>query len=47
MDKKPHGGKREGSGAKSKYGEPTVTIAFRVPKSKEEEAKNLIKHLKK
>lgn len=28
-----HGGKREGSGAKLKYGEETQTISFRVPKS--------------
>lgn len=28
-----HGGKREGAGAKLKYGEETETISFRVPKS--------------
>jgi hypothetical protein len=28
-----HGGKRKGAGRKSKYGEPTETISFRVPLS--------------
>ena len=31
--RKTHGGKREGAGAKLKYGEETQTISFRVPKS--------------
>lgn len=31
---KKHGGKRKGAGAKNKYGELTVTISFRVPRSK-------------
>ena len=42
--KKPtHGGKRKGSGAKPKYSEPTTTIAFRVPISKVEKIKQLVK----
>ena len=46
--RKPHGGKRENSGRKPKYDEETVTIAFRVPKSKVSEIKELVKsHLKK
>ncbi|MBA2561567.1 MAG: hypothetical protein H0V14_01385 [Chitinophagaceae bacterium] len=28
------GGARQGSGRKKKYGEETVTVAFRVPESK-------------
>jgi hypothetical protein len=46
-----HGGLRENAGRKSKYGEETVTIAFRIPESIKEQAKNAIqkllkKHLK-
>jgi hypothetical protein len=37
------GGKREGSGAKPKYNEPTTTVAFRCPQSKAEELKKLVK----
>jgi hypothetical protein len=37
------GGKRINSGAKLKYNEPTKTISFRVPISKIEEIKVLIK----
>lgn len=33
MKKENRGGKRKGSGPKLKYGEPTNTIAFRVPVS--------------
>jgi hypothetical protein len=36
------GGKRPFSGAKPKYGEPTKTIAFRVPESKIEEIKAIV-----
>jgi hypothetical protein len=36
------GGKREGAGRKPKYGEPTETIAFRVPVSKVEPVKALV-----
>jgi len=45
MKIKYHGGKRKGSGAKSKYNEPTKTIAFRVPISKINEVKEVIKAL--
>jgi hypothetical protein len=38
------GGKRKGSGAKPKYNEKTTTIAFRVPISKVEEVKEIIKN---
>ena len=41
--KKQWGGTREGSGAKPKYNEKTTTIAFRVPISKVDEIKVLIK----
>lgn len=37
------GGSRKGAGAKPKYGEPTTTIAFRVPLSKVDEIKSLVK----
>ncbi len=38
------GGKRPFSGAKPKYNEETTTIAFRVPKSKVFEVKELVKN---
>ncbi len=42
--KKPtRGGTRKGAGAKPKYNEPTTTIAFRVPVSKVERIKQLVK----
>jgi hypothetical protein len=37
------GGTRPNSGAKPKYGEPTVMINFRVPISKKEHVQNLVK----
>ena len=43
--KKQRGGARKGSGAKPKYNEPTKTIAFRVPVSKIEHVKSLLKTL--
>ena len=43
-NKKHWGGARKGSGAKPKYNEKTTTIAFRVPISKVEEVKVLIKN---
>jgi hypothetical protein len=36
------GGKRPFSGAPKKYGEPTTTVAFRVPVSKVKDIKSLI-----
>ena len=45
MEKTKKGGSRKGSGAKSKYGEPTTTIAFRVPLSKVTYVKSLVKGL--
>lgn len=39
------GGTRKGSGAKPKYNEQTQTIAFRVPVSRIEHVKNLLKTL--
>ena len=41
--KETRGGSRKGSGAKPKYGEKTKTIAFRVPMSKLEHVKSLLK----
>lgn len=41
--KQLHGGKRQNSGAKPKYNEPTTTIAFRVPISHTDKIKLLIK----
>ncbi len=38
------GGYRPNSGAKLKYGEPTTTIAVRVPKSKVEVIKEVIEN---
>ena len=43
--KKTMGGSRKGSGAKPKYGEKTKTIAFRVPMSKLEHVKSLLKKM--
>ena len=33
------------AGAPAKYGEPTVTLAFRVPESKKEQMKKIVKDL--
>ena len=43
--KETRGGTRKGAGAKHKYGEPTKTIAFRVPVSRIEHVKRLLKTL--
>jgi hypothetical protein len=43
-NKKEWGGARKGSGAKPKYAEKTTTIAFRVPISKVDEVKEIIKN---
>jgi len=43
--KETRGGTRKGSGAKPKYDEPTKTIAFRVPISRIEHVKSLLKTL--
>ena len=43
--KTKRGGTRQGSGAKPKYNEPTKTIAFRVPVSRIEHIKSLLKTL--
>ena len=45
MTKLKKGGSRKGSGAKSKYGEPTTTIAFRVPISRVQHVKDLMRGL--
>lgn len=42
--KNTYGGKRKGCGNKPKYNEKTTTIAFRVPISKVDEVKQLIKN---
>jgi hypothetical protein len=36
---------KKGAGAPSKYGEPTVTLAFRVPESKKEQMKQIVKNI--
>jgi hypothetical protein len=41
--KDKRGGKREGSGAKPRYNEPTKSISIRVPESKVEEVKAIVK----
>lgn len=41
--KENRGGKRQNSGRKQKYGEPTETISFRVPVSMIKELKEYIK----
>ena len=44
MGKKTNrGGRRENAGRKKKYGEPTTTIAFRVPLSIVDEIKEYVK----
>jgi hypothetical protein len=43
MKKSTHGGSRKGSGAKLKYNEHTKSIAFRVPISKIEDLRKIIK----
>ena len=43
--KETRGGTRQGSGAKPKYGEQTKTIAFRVPVSRIEHVKSLLKKM--
>jgi len=40
--KEKRGGTRKGAGAKPKFGEPTITVAFRVPESKKPEIKTLV-----
>jgi hypothetical protein len=42
-NKQKHGGTRQGSGAPLKYGEETVMICFRVPISKKDQVKQLVK----
>ncbi len=42
--KEARGGTRKGAGAKPKFGEPTTTVAFRVPESKADEIKTLVKN---
>jgi hypothetical protein len=37
--------KKRGAGAPAKYGERTVTLAFRVPESKKEQMKEKVKDL--
>lgn len=41
--KTTHGGPRKNSGQKPKYTEPTATVSFRVPQSKVEDVKVLVK----
>jgi hypothetical protein len=41
--KETRGGTRQGSGAKLKYGEPTIMVSFRIPNSKKNHVQNLVK----
>ena len=43
--KEKRGGKRENSGAKPKYSEPTKTTAFRIPISKIDEVKEVVNRM--
>ena len=45
MGKTKKGGARNGAGAKPKYNEPTKTIAFRVPISRVQHVKDLMRGL--
>jgi len=45
MAKKNHGGIRKNAGRKPEYGEPTTTIAFRVPISWEARIKKMVNSL--
>lgn len=44
LGRKPEGagGKREGAGRKLKYGEETISVNYRVPKSKKPEVDELV-----
>ena len=37
------GGRRTGAGSKLKYGEPTINITFRIPQSKKDQIKAMVK----
>jgi hypothetical protein len=39
----PSGGKRKGAGRKNKYGEVTIVVPTRVPKSKKKEFQDKVK----
>lgn len=39
------GGKRKGAGRKQKYGEATITVAFRIPKSKKEQVVSAVQQI--
>ena len=41
--KETRGGPRKGTGPKPKYNEATTTVAFRVPVSKKEKVKKMVK----
>jgi len=43
MKKENRGGKRANAGSKPKYNEPTKTTAFRVPISKIDEVKKMVR----
>lgn len=42
--KQTHGGSRLNAGSKPKYNEPTKTTAFRIPISKIDEVKKLVRY---
>ena len=43
MKKENRGGKRVGAGPPFKYGEETCNVTLRIPKSKKEEVKELVR----
>lgn len=45
MKKETRGGKRKGAGRKPKYGEKTITVAFRIPASKKAEVVKAVKEI--
>jgi len=45
MKKENRGGSRRNAGAKPKYTEPTKTTAFRIPISKIDEVKKLVREI--
>jgi len=45
MKKDNRGGSRLNAGAKPKYNEPTKTMAFRIPISKNDEVKKLVREI--
>lgn len=45
QEKKQRGGARPNSGRKLKYGEETITMTFRVPKSKKDFVREAVQYI--